>query len=92
MSKKTKIIIVVSVVSLLVAFSLFIFLRSSKENDKKEEIGQEQEVTNKEPEDKNGAVFCTQDVIKCPDGSYVGRTLPDCNFAPCPISKELKKQ
>lgn len=92
MSKKTKIIIIVSVASLLVAFSLFIFLRPSKENDKKEDIGQEQEVANKEPEDESGVVFCTQDVIKCPDGSYVGRTLPDCNFAPCPISKELKKQ
>lgn len=29
-------------------------------------------------------VFCTQDAMMCPDGSYVGRIPPACNFAPCP--------
>lgn len=29
-------------------------------------------------------VFCTQDVKLCPDGSYVGRTGPNCEFATCP--------
>ena len=28
--------------------------------------------------------FCTQDAMLCPDGSYVGRTGPNCEFAPCP--------
>jgi hypothetical protein len=32
------------------------------------------------------SVFCTQDAQQCPDGSYVGRTGPDCEFAPCPGS------
>jgi len=27
---------------------------------------------------------CAQDVKKCPDGSYVSRVLPKCDFAPCP--------
>ncbi len=27
---------------------------------------------------------CTADAKQCPDGSYVGRTGPDCAFAPCP--------
>ncbi len=26
---------------------------------------------------------CTQDVKMCPDGSYVQRVAPSCNFAPC---------
>ena len=30
------------------------------------------------------AVFCTQDAMQCPDGSYVGRTGPNCEFAVCP--------
>lgn len=30
------------------------------------------------------AVFCTMDAKICPDGSYVGRVAPDCEFAPCP--------
>jgi hypothetical protein len=29
------------------------------------------------------AVFCTQDVMTCPDGSFVGRVAPGCAFAPC---------
>ena len=30
------------------------------------------------------AVFCTMDAKECPDGSYVGRIPPNCEFAPCP--------
>lgn len=29
-------------------------------------------------------IFCTQDAMECPDGSYVGRTGPNCEFAKCP--------
>lgn len=29
-------------------------------------------------------VACTAEAKLCPDGSYVGRTGPDCEFAPCP--------
>lgn len=32
---------------------------------------------------KNG-VSCTQEAKFCPDGSYVGRIPPKCDFAPCP--------
>jgi len=27
---------------------------------------------------------CTMEAKLCPDGSYVGRTPPNCDFAPCP--------
>lgn len=29
-------------------------------------------------------IVCTQDAKLCPDGSYVGRTAPKCEFALCP--------
>ncbi len=29
-------------------------------------------------------VACTMDARLCPDGSYVGRTGPNCEFKPCP--------
>ena len=29
-------------------------------------------------------VYCTQDAKLCPDGSYVGRVAPKCEFAACP--------
>jgi hypothetical protein len=36
---------------------------------------------------KDSDVFCTQDAKLCPDGSYVGRTGPKCEFAACPEVK-----
>ena len=27
---------------------------------------------------------CIMDAMECPDGSFVGRVPPDCDFAPCP--------
>jgi len=32
----------------------------------------------------DGAVVCTAEAKLCPDGSYVGRTGPNCEFAVCP--------
>ncbi|KKP80489.1 MAG: hypothetical protein UR81_C0026G0007 [Candidatus Levybacteria bacterium GW2011_GWB1_35_5] len=34
--------------------------------------------------DSGETVFCTQDAKLCPDGSYVSRTEPNCEFAACP--------
>jgi hypothetical protein len=31
-----------------------------------------------------GGTYCTLDAKRCPDGSYVGRVGPKCEFAPCP--------
>lgn len=33
--------------------------------------------------------ICTADVRQCPDGSYVGRTGPMCEFGPCPAEPML---
>ena len=37
-----------------------------------------------------GQIACTQEAKLCPDGSYVGRTGPKCEFAACP-SNDLWK-
>jgi len=34
----------------------------------------------------NGPI-CTDDAKGCPDGTVVGRTGPNCEFAPCPGQK-----
>lgn len=39
------------------------------------------------PEEEE-AVFCTQEAMLCPDGSYVGRVPPTCEFAQCPIPED----
>ena len=33
---------------------------------------------------ETGPIACPMDARMCPDGSYVGRTGPNCEFAPCP--------
>jgi len=33
-------------------------------------------------------IVCTQETKLCPDGSYVSRVPPKCDFAPCPGEKE----
>lgn len=37
-----------------------------------------------EPTALDEPVACTMEAKVCPDGSYVGRTGPNCEFAPCP--------
>lgn len=36
-------------------------------------------------------IACTMEAMLCPDGSYVGRTGPKCEFAQCPSVSILKK-
>ena len=35
--------------------------------------------------DEGGLIACPQDAKQCPDGSYVSRQPPGCQFAPCPL-------
>lgn len=35
-----------------------------------------------------GGVVCTMDAKLCPDGSSVGRTGPNCEFAACPAGQD----
>lgn len=36
------------------------------------------------PPEQPGGVMCTTEAKICPDGTGVGRTGPNCEFAPCP--------
>lgn len=36
---------------------------------------------------KNNPKACTEEAKQCPDGSYVGREGPNCEFKACPLSK-----
>src|SRR3989344_6628216 len=38
---------------------------------------------------KQKPVACTMDAKICPDGSSVGRTAPNCEFAPCPPTQPI---
>lgn len=36
------------------------------------------------PGRNDDSTFCTADAKQCPDGSYVSRTGPNCEFTECP--------
>ncbi len=38
---------------------------------------------------KKDPILCTQEVKMCEDGSLVGKTGPNCEFAPCPDGLEI---
>jgi len=38
-------------------------------------------------DDEGNGPICTQEAKSCGDGTYVGRTGPNCEFAPCPGEK-----
>lgn len=42
-------------------------------------------VPNPKPNPTPSPIACTQEAKQCPDGSYVGRTGKNCEFAKCPI-------
>lgn len=43
----------------------------------------------KNPSEKE-LIACTMEAKLCPDGSYVSRTGPNCEFAPCPAEALCK--
>lgn len=45
---------------------------------------------NKISKDSNQQKACTEEAKLCDDGSYVGRTGPNCEFALCPVVNNQK--
>ena len=85
--KRTYIIILIFVV--LTAGAAFILAMDKKVQMTEEPPGDTPVVSSPMPmPGANGAdetVVCTMDAKLCPDGSYVGRTGPNCEFAACPV-------
>jgi hypothetical protein len=59
---------------LVIILGVFFFVVQSNNSEKGEQ---------KIPEDE--MVACTMDVMMCPDGSYLGRVAPNCEFQACPL-------
>jgi hypothetical protein len=47
-------------------------------------VGLYQKTSTPEPIPGPAGVACTEEAKQCPDGSYVGRTGPKCEFSECP--------
>ena len=96
--KKNSIVLIIALVFLVALY----FLISSSLKNNEENLVNENENLNEgtdlvegdlvegdlvevRPEDE--IVFCTMDAMECPDGSFVGRIAPNCEFAGCPIDE-----
>ena len=81
MNKKISAYFSLLTIILIAAFFGFIFLRDQKNNEISSNNG-----------NNNGGISemkaCTQEAKQCPDGSYVSRTGPSCDFSQCPKSGE----
>ena len=47
------------------------------------------EPTNYKNPDEKEPIACTMDAKLCPDGSYVSRHGPDCEFDACPLGEKI---
>ena len=72
---KSSIALKVIVILLVTAFAGYIIYTNWPESP----VNQNTNPTSTEP------VVCTMEAKLCTDGSYVGRTGPTCEFAPCPV-------
>ncbi len=86
--KKQSIILIIALVLLVV---LYFVLNASLKNNEENLVNGDAELNGGAElieEEFNGgiedeAIFCTMDAMECPDGSFVGRVAPDCEFAAC---------
>ncbi len=50
---------------------------------------QDSDTTGIVPSRDGDTTVCTMEAKQCPDGSYVGRSGPNCEFAECPTSASV---
>lgn len=93
-SNKGKVVVVIVGVLLLIGLSGFggYYIASNKSMDRMVPPTAIS-VTPIQPEPTVSAEFvaCTMDAKSCPDGSFVGRSGPKCEFAPCPGEQPTKE-
>lgn len=86
MKKKSIILIIALVVLVALYFVVSASLKNNDENlDNGQELSEEDVLVdgNVDGEFEPAPIFCAMDVRECPDGSFVGRIAPDCEFAAC---------
>lgn len=76
--KKSNIVPILLFLALIVIGSLIVFVLFSK-----------QFFSPKNTNNDGGQIACDMDAKLCPDGSYVGRSGPNCEFAACSTTEEV---
>lgn len=77
-------ILVFLVVALVLGGIFYLVYPTPNEYQAPVENNSENDGANNNGPGMNEPVACTMEAKLCPDGSYVGRTGPNCEFAVCP--------
>ncbi len=74
------------ILSFLIAFLIggFVLGQNQSKKDKFQAPSITQTPTPKPTSIDDRKIFCTQEAKRCPDGTWVGRTGPNCEFSKCP--------
>lgn len=75
MNNKIRVEIAIGIIAAVAAILGWLFWESNIQTDS--------DISN-----KKGMVACTEEAKECPDGSYVGRTGPKCEFEACPNNSQ----
>jgi len=79
--KTNLVILIIALVAIVMVGGIYLYTQEPTTLEEGNEIGN----GNEEP------VACQADAMQCPDGSYVSRVAPSCEFAECPISDCLEE-
>jgi len=75
------------IIALVLLVVLYFVLSASLKNNGENLVSEDAELNGGTELVEGGledeAIFCTMDAMECPDGSFVGRVAPDCEFAAC---------
>jgi hypothetical protein len=69
-----------TIVLIIIAFTAGLFIWHYEKNHPIDETQISQPLRKNKP---SSPIACTEEAKACPDGSYVSRTGPNCEFAPC---------
>jgi|GEM_PF-2931602 len=68
-----------TIIILIIALTTGAFIWQYEKN----QLPDERQISQPPRNNKTQPVFCAQDAKRCSNGSYVSRTGPNCEFAPC---------
>lgn len=69
-----------TIILIIIAITAGLFIWHYEKNQQEDEAQVSQPLRKNKP---TSPIACTEEAKACPDGSYVSRTGPNCEFAPC---------
>lgn len=78
-------LVIIIVLVILGISAYFTFQKAKEFSSQQNNQAQTPAVSQEQNTIQNQQTVCTQEAKQCPDGSFVSRTGPNCDFAECPV-------